>query len=295
MKMGLNEPSEIAQRKQRVSGIFDGAAATYDQVGPRFFSHFGRRLVEIAQIPIGSKILDVATGRGAVLYPAAKTVGSQGNVIGIDLSEMMVQETKKELVRKNLSQNIEVRQMDAEHLQFSDESFDYVLCGFAIFFFPKLYNAMAEFHRVLKPGGQICVSTFDKLFSKEWNWFYEIAKTYLPSEHEETQETETDNEPEPVFDTPEGLKAIMNAAGFDDIRIFSETAEFVYETEEEFWSTLWSHGARGTLEQIEQETGSDGLQKFKFDVFKKMSEIKNTDGLHQLVPVHVGLATKPKD
>ena len=292
--MSHNESSDIVQRKQRVSGIFDGAASTYGHVGPRFFSHFGRRLVEIAQIPSGSKVLDVATGRGALLYPAAESVGPQGNVIGIDLSEMMVQETSKELARKKMTPNVEVRLMDAEHLQFSDESFDYVLCGFAIFFFPQLYKAMAEFRRVLKPTGHICVSTFDKLFDDEWSWFYEIVKTYLPSEIEENQATESNGEPQPVFDTQEGLKVIMNAAGFDDIQIISETAEFVYATEEEFWSTLWSHGARGTLEEIEQETGTDGLEKFKVDVFKKVSAIKQTDGLHQLVPVHVSLATKTK-
>jgi ubiquinone/menaquinone biosynthesis C-methylase UbiE len=292
--MNNTESSDIAQKKQRVVGIFDGAASTYGHVGPRFFSHFGRRLVEIAQIPNGAKVLDVATGRGALLFPAAESVGAQGSVIGIDLSEMMVKETGKELVSKKMSPKVELRQMDAENLQFPDNLFDYLLCGFAIFFFPQPDQAMAEFRRVLKPTGQICVSTFDELFDEEWSWFYEIVNTYLPSEPGETQETEIDSESQPVFDTPEGLKAIMNAAGFEDTQIFTERAKFIYATEEEFWSTLWSHGARGTLEKIEEETGTDGLQKFKLDVFKKMNDIKQSDGLHQLIPVHICLATKPK-
>jgi ubiquinone/menaquinone biosynthesis C-methylase UbiE len=139
----------------------------------------------------------------------------------------MVQEINKDLVRKKNSSKIEVRLMDAENLQFPDETFDYVLCGFAIFFFPQLHKAMAEFRRVLKPAGQICVSTFDKLFYDEWSWYFKIVNTYLPPEHEETQATELDTDPEPVFDTPEGLKAIMNDAGFDDIQIYSETAELI--------------------------------------------------------------------
>lgn len=290
--MSHNEASEVAQRKQRVSKIFDGAASTYDRVGPRFFSHFGHRLVEVAQIPGGSKVLDVATGRGAVLYPAAESVRPQGSVTGIDLSEKMVQETNKELAGKKTLSNVEVRQMDAEHLQFPDESFDFVLCGFAIFFFPQLDKAMAEFRRVLKPAGHICVSTFDKLFEKEWEWFYEIVDTHLPSEPEEPQTTETDTESEPVFDSPEGLTAILKSTDFDDIQITSETADFVYKTEEEFWSTLYSHGARVMLEKIEQEAGTDGLQKFRLDVFKKLRSSMQNDGFHQLVPVHIGLATK---
>ena len=95
--MSQHESPETAQRKQIVSGIFDRAATTYGQVGPRFFSHFGRRLVELAQIPGGAKVLDVATGRGALLFPAAESVGPHGHVTGIDISESMVQETAKEL------------------------------------------------------------------------------------------------------------------------------------------------------------------------------------------------------
>ncbi|MBK9006118.1 MAG: nuclear transport factor 2 family protein [Anaerolineae bacterium] len=63
-----NESSETSQQKQRVSGLFDRVANTFDHVGPRFFSHFGRRLVELAHIPSGAHVLDVATGRGAALF-----------------------------------------------------------------------------------------------------------------------------------------------------------------------------------------------------------------------------------
>jgi ubiquinone/menaquinone biosynthesis C-methylase UbiE len=66
--------------------VFSEAASTYDCIGPRYFSHFGQRLVDLAQIVPGTKVLDVATGRGAVLFPASTRVGSRGHVIGIDFS-----------------------------------------------------------------------------------------------------------------------------------------------------------------------------------------------------------------
>ncbi|MBI3163893.1 MAG: methyltransferase domain-containing protein [Chloroflexi bacterium] len=140
--MNNNDSSKTSQRKQQVAGLFDRVATTFDHVGPRFFSHFGRRLVELAHIPNGAHVLDVATGRGAALIPAAESVGTHGHVVGIDLSEIMVQETAKELTRLGFSSNVEARQMDAEHLQFPDESFDYVLCAFGIFFFPQLDRAI---------------------------------------------------------------------------------------------------------------------------------------------------------
>ena len=216
--MSHDEPIEAAQKKRHVSGIFDRAATTYDHVVPRFFSHFGRRLVELARIPSGSNVLDVATGRGALLYPAAESVGPQGHVTGIDLSEVMVQETTKELSRLNLPASVEVRQMDAEHLQFPDESFDYVLCGFALFFFPQLDLAMSELRRVLKPNGHICVTTWAR--SDEWKWMKDIKERYLPPDPEEDQGLQPSSKP--VFDTPEGLETILSAAGFRDIHIISE-------------------------------------------------------------------------
>ncbi|MBV6391982.1 MAG: Ubiquinone/menaquinone biosynthesis C-methyltransferase UbiE [Anaerolineales bacterium] len=290
--MSNNESSDTSQRKQQVSGLFDRVAPTFDNVGPRFFSHFGRRLVEHARIPNDAHVLDVATGRGAALIPAAETVGAQGRAIGIDLSEGMVQETANELARLGFSSNVEARQMDAEHLQFPDETFDFVLCAFGIFFFPQLERAMSEFRRVLKPNGRIVVTTWEKSWDEHWGWFDELAKKYLPPEPDASQGAESDSAPQPVFDTPEGLETILKEAGFADIQVVFEATDFVYATEEEHWSSLWSHGARATLEKIEQTAGADGLQNFKADVFTKTRSIKQTDGIHQVFPVLFALATK---
>lgn len=262
-------------------------------MGPRFFSHFGRRLVEIAQIPAGTQVLDVATGRGAVLYPACEAVHPNGHVVGIDLSENMLRETTQEITRRNISPGlVEVCQMDAEHIQFHDNSFDFVLSGFALFFFPQIDLAMSEFYRVLKPHGRICVSTFERLFDENWTWFFEIAKTYLTHESAAEQIIQSRSASRSVFDTPAELETVLNAAGFRDIQVFSEAAEFIYTSEEEFWSTLWSYGPRATLEKIEQVAGADGLQKFKSEIFKKISSMKQTDGLHHSIPVLMALATK---
>lgn len=134
-------------RKERLQGIWDRAAFAFDQFGPRFFAHSGRRLVELTQIPMGSNILDVAAGRGAILFPTARRVGRRGQVIGVDLSIGMVREAASEIRCAGLK-HAQVCQMDGERLAFADASFDFVLCGHAIFYFP---HAAHEFYRVLKP------------------------------------------------------------------------------------------------------------------------------------------------
>jgi hypothetical protein len=79
---------QLPQRttQQTVAAIFDRAAATYDLVGPPFFAHFGRRLVELARLAPGERVLDIATGRGAVLFPASEAVGPSGRVTGTEPS-----------------------------------------------------------------------------------------------------------------------------------------------------------------------------------------------------------------
>src|SRR5512140_3367880 len=110
--------TEAAHRREEgIIGVFSRAAPTYDRIGPRFFAHFGRVLVERAQLTPGAAVLDVAAGRGAVLFPAAQQVGTGGRVIGIDLSAEMVRETAAE-IRNSGWQHVEMRQMDAEQLDF---------------------------------------------------------------------------------------------------------------------------------------------------------------------------------
>ena len=282
---------EAVQQKQEISGIFDRAAAAYDHVGPRFFSYFGRRLVEIASIPGGAQVLDVATGRGAVLFPAAEAVGAGGHVTGIDLSANMAQETMAEATRLGLAANIQVRQMDAEALQFPDASFDMVLCGFALFFFPRLSLALSELRRVLKPGGRLAVTTWGRLPEKKW--LNDLINAYLPPEPEPEQPAAPDSPPQPVFHTPEGMQEMMRIAEFTGLQIVAETVDFIYASQEEYWTTQWSHGMRGALEEIERKLGAEGLARFKTEVFGKVAAIRQPDGLHEPSAVLYTISIKP--
>ena len=277
-----HDPAAVAQRKQQTSGIYNRAAAVYDQLGPHYFSYFGRRLVEWMQVPAGASVLDVATGRGAVLFPAAAAVEEHGRVVGVDFAATMVAETAKELALRGLT-NVEVYQMDAEHLEFPAESFDYLLCGFAVFFFPQLDQAMAEFRRVLKPHGCIGLTTWGNSYRAQAQWFDEVAAAYLP--HTPTIL--------PAFHTRAGMEGVLEAAGFTGIQTILEVREFIYASKEEFWTTLWSHGTRKLLETIEQTAGPDGLQRFQAEVFAKAEAVTQADGIHQQFPVLYTLAAKP--
>lgn len=81
-------PEPMVGAKQRIEQTFDGAAASYDRIGPSIFTQFGRRLVEKMQLKRGNYVLDVATGTGAALLPAVRRVGAEGHITGIDLSSL---------------------------------------------------------------------------------------------------------------------------------------------------------------------------------------------------------------
>ncbi len=282
------EDPKITEQKQETAGVFSRGAATFEQVGPPVFSHFGRRLVELAQIPEGARVLDIATGRGAVLFAAAERVGAQGHVTGIDLAKDMVEETRREIKRWALT-NVDVQFMDAEHLEFPDESFDFVFCAFAIFFFPQLARAFSEMMRVLKPGGRVAVSTWGPE-DQRIKWYQDLVESYLS---EKETESDTQLNTGPVFDTSEGLNAILASAGFTEIEILPESKEFSYADENEFWAVLWSHGARKNLEAIERKLGKEGLQRFQAAASQHLKMMQQTGGITELNAALFGFAARP--
>jgi ubiquinone/menaquinone biosynthesis C-methylase UbiE len=290
--MSQPDQSDISQYKTRIGELFGRAATTYDQTGPKFFSHFGNRLVELTNIQSESRVLDIATGRGAILFPVADQVGSHGEVIGIDISEPMVNETLLEIENRELK-NVHVRVMDAEQLQFPDTSFDYVFCGLSIFIFPQPLLALSEMRRVLKPGGVLGLSTFWE-DDERWKWLGELFQKYIPPSSDAESTQDEDQSPEPDFRSHDGMKELIDSLGFENIQVTGEESDFVYSTEDEWWSTVWSHGMRGTLERILESSGEAALDEFKAEAFRNIQTVRQDDGFHQVWSVLLTLARRPE-
>jgi ubiquinone/menaquinone biosynthesis C-methylase UbiE len=281
------EPSQEHRTQPRIAAVFDRAAATYDQVGPPFFAHFGHRLVELAGCAPGEVVLDIATGRGAALFPASAAVGPSGHVIGIDIAPAMIAATRAEVAARG-SANITLQPMDAAALDFDDATFDTVVCGFAVFYLPDPLAALREWQRVLKPDGRLAVSTWLDPFGPELQWLEPLQRTVLPSP---TAPAGNDAEA-PVFDTSGGLTALLARAGFTTVAVHVETARFVYPDEETWWAWLWSHGIRDWLETVEREQGAAALQRFKQSAFAQLRAGRRPDGIPQTSSALLGRATR---
>jgi ubiquinone/menaquinone biosynthesis C-methylase UbiE len=268
--------------KREIAALFGRAAADYDQVGPLMFGYFGRRLAEASAPPPGGQVLDVATGKGAALFPALEAVGSQGRVVGIDLSPEMVAQAQQELQRRGVS-NAEVRVMDGEQLDFPTGCFDTVLCGLTIFLFPDPEQAFRGYYRVLRPGGRVGVSIWQRQ-DPQWSWFNDLINAYR-SRLPDLDGPLGKPMPSVRLNRLDDLHSLMEKVGFTALQDHPADIELVYKDEEQWWAVQWSHWVRNTLEWLEQAGGPETLARFKQEAFEKMQPLRRPDGFHQVLGI----------
>ena len=117
------------------------------------------RMVALAAIGPGARVLDVASGLGEPAVAAARRAGPEGAVLATDLSAEMLGYGRKRAEKLGLN-NIEFRQMDAQALAVPEADFDAVLCRWGVMFLPDLDGALAGFRRCLKPGGRLVAAVW---------------------------------------------------------------------------------------------------------------------------------------
>lgn len=267
--------SSTQDRKARIAEVFGRAAPTYDRSGR--FAYFGRRLVAAADLAPGATVLDVAAGRGAVLFAAAERVGPQGRVVAIDLSPAMVEATDAEIQRRGLTQ-AEIHCMDAERLAFPSASFDAVLCGFGIRFFSHLDRFLSEVHRVLQPQGVVAVSDWGQR-DPRWERVQEVRGAYRVAEGLAVNQ----------FRQPAEVESVLRGAGFELVDVRTDEAEFMFASEDEWWEDLWSAGLRDGLERLNPDT----LAGFRAEVLRCVRELKGPKGIPERRQAIFGRGTNP--
>lgn len=171
--------SDFQLRIQRYG--WDKAASYYenswqDQLWPAQES-----LLAEADPQFGETILDVSCGTGLITMPLAKLVGSTGMVTAIDISDGMIEKAWAEKKRIGLD-NINFRQMNAEVLDFEDNSFDAVICSLGLMYFPNPEKALQEMFRVLKPGGRALVLVWGERKECGWAGIFPIVDRRVKSD-----------------------------------------------------------------------------------------------------------------
>jgi phosphatidylethanolamine/phosphatidyl-N-methylethanolamine N-methyltransferase len=141
-------------RTEQVAHAYGRWAPIYDLVfGPVF--RRGRHEACVAADRIGGRILEVGVGTGISLpdYSPSSTL------YGVDISEPMLEKARKRVSRFRLANVEAIEVMDAEKLDFPDDAFDVVVAQYVVTAVPDPEKALDEFARVVRPGGEIVVTT----------------------------------------------------------------------------------------------------------------------------------------
>jgi demethylmenaquinone methyltransferase/2-methoxy-6-polyprenyl-1,4-benzoquinol methylase len=150
--------------EQSVQAIFDKIAPQYDQMNSviSLGTHrvWRKRVMTMMAVRPGDFALDLCCGTGDWTLALAHAVGPAGRVVGLDFSPVMLQEATAKVRADKLNDRITLRQGDAMHLPYPDNSFNVVTIGFGLRNVPDANQVLREMARVVKPGGQIvCLET----------------------------------------------------------------------------------------------------------------------------------------
>ena len=251
-------------RKKMIQQGFDTVAAGYDHPSLSFFPETAKRLVEHLQLNPTDNLLDVCTGTGCVALTAAKKL-SQGKVFGIDLSSGMLQQAKNKSAAKNLN-NTEFKQMDLEHLEFSEASFDVATSSFGLFFLEDMTHGLNNIANTVKPGGKVAITTFaGEAFSPMADIFLKRFES-------------TGREVPPLswkrLATEELIKEQFNAVNISKVEIHHEPLGYQMTDPQMWWDVVWNAGWRSLLNQLTD----DEQAEFEKDHLEEISKVLGENG-----------------
>jgi demethylmenaquinone methyltransferase/2-methoxy-6-polyprenyl-1,4-benzoquinol methylase len=211
-RSGTLEEGQVRAMFDRIAGLYD----VMNSVMTAGLHHRWRsRAADLAEVRPGDRVLDVATGTGDLALELARRVGPEGEVVGSDFSEGMLERARRKATGVA---NVRFEHGNALSLPYGDGEFAAATVGFGARNFSDLPRGLAEMARVVRPGGRVVVleittptkpplSTFFRV------WFDRVvpllgrdeAYTYLPNSVKR-------------FPGPEALAAEMARAGLRDIR-----------------------------------------------------------------------------
>jgi demethylmenaquinone methyltransferase/2-methoxy-6-polyprenyl-1,4-benzoquinol methylase len=176
-------PHQDAEKSTKVRGMFAAIAHAYD-LNNRLHS-FGRDqawrrfAVRQGMVRPGDRVLDVACGTGDLTEAFAAS--DAGEVVGCDFTREMLEvaRTKARRLPAPISSKVRYEEGDAQNLAFPDASFDVVSIAFGIRNVERPARAIAEFRRVLKPGGRLIVLEFDRPAFAPIRWMNTLYTTRI--------------------------------------------------------------------------------------------------------------------
>ncbi len=209
-------------KKQQVAEMFDSIAYRYDFLN-RFLSAgiditWRKKAIKQLKKNAPKKVLDVATGTADVALMTYDILKPE-KIVGIDISDGMLDLGIKKIADKGLSDIITLYQGDSERIQFNDNEFDAITVAFGVRNFQNLVAGLTEMRRVLKPGGKLVVLEFSKPKSVGFKSLYNLYMNVIAPSFGKMFAKNKDayqylNDSVQAFPEGQTFLKIMNEAGF---------------------------------------------------------------------------------
>ncbi|MEW5757720.1 MAG: class I SAM-dependent methyltransferase [Pseudomonadota bacterium] len=229
--------------KLKAERTYNSAADTFDAEPLGFWDRYGRQTVERMQLRRGARVLDLCCGTGASALPAAHAVGPEGTVIAIDLAEELLKLGRTKAAAGGLS-NVEFRRGDMTALDFPDGYFDAVVCVFGIFFVPNMEAQVAELWRLVRPGGQLAITTWGP------DIFAPAYEVWLAAVQRARPDLYSAYNPWDRITTPAAVRKLFADAGVPHVEIVDEEGHQPLRGPEDFWAIALGSGLRWTIDQM---------------------------------------------
>jgi len=221
------------EKVRRVAGVFESVAPKYDLMNDlmslglhRLWKAF---TIEMSGVRAGGRVLDIAGGSGDLARAFARRVGPTGEVWLTDINRAMLAVGRDRLLDDGMV--IPVAQCDAERLPFTADRFDCATVAFGLRNMTHKDRALAEMHRVLKPGGRLLVLEFSKVWKpleKPYDWY---SFKVLPWLGKRVADDEASYrylaESIRMHPGQEELRDLMERAGFENVEYFNLAAGVV--------------------------------------------------------------------
>jgi SAM-dependent methyltransferase len=177
-----------------------------------------------------------------------------GQVIAVDLAGELLKVGQAKAQTAGL-QCVEFRRGDMTDLGFPDHHFDAVVCVFGIFFVPDMERQVAELWRMVRPGGQLAITTWGARF---WSPAYEI---WLEAVRRVCPDLYTAFNPWDRITTPEAVHTLLHDGGARSIDVAAEDGYQALRTPEDFWTMALGSGLRWTSDQMGPELAREVKQE----------------------------------
>jgi ubiquinone/menaquinone biosynthesis C-methylase UbiE len=236
-------PGEHVQRAART---YSAAADHYRRPALGFWDRFGAATVSRLRLAPGAAVLDLCCGAGASALPAARAVGPEGRVLGIDVAAPLLELAQARAADEGLA-NIEFRHGDATRTGLPDGGFDAVVCVFGVFFAPEMAAFVREMWRLTGPRGVLAVTTWGPgLFEPANSLFWRCVGEAEPALFKAFN-------PWDEITTPAALAGLFSQAGVPDPGVVAATGQHRLDHPDRFWDVVLGSGYRATVDALSPE------------------------------------------